>query len=147
LGAGKQCTISVTFTPTALGKVTGTLSITDNAPNSPQKVSLVGTGVVQASLTPASATYAAQKVGTTSPPHAFTLTNNQAVALTGISIGTTGDFAVSSTTCTSSLAALQHCTISVTFTPTQTGTRTGSLSVSDSANNSPQTSALTGTGD
>jgi hypothetical protein len=69
------------------------------------------------------------------------------VALTGISIGTTGDFAVSSTTCTTSLAALQHCTISVTFTPTQTGTRTGSLSVSDSANNSPQTSALSGTGD
>jgi hypothetical protein len=145
--AGQKCTVSVTFTPTALGKLTGTLSITDNAPNSPQKVSLVGTGVVQASLTPASAIYAAQKVGTTSPPQTFTLTNNQAVALTGMTIGATGDFAVSSTTCTTSLAALQHCTIGVTFTPTQTGTRTGSLSVSDSANNSPQTSALTGTGD
>jgi hypothetical protein len=34
----------------------------------------------------------------------------------------------------------------VTFTPTGTGTRTGKLSVSDSANNSPQTSSLTGTG-
>jgi len=146
LAAGKTCTISVTFTPTALGKVTGTLSITDNAPNSPQKASLVGTGVVQAALTPASATYATQKVGTTSPPQTFTLTDNQAVSLTGITIGTTGDFAVSSTTCTTSLAALQHCTISVTFTPTQTGTRTGSLSVTDSANNSPQTSTLTGTG-
>jgi len=146
LGAGKTCTISVTFTPTALGKVTGTLSVTDNAPNSPQKASLAGTGVVQAALTPASATYATQKVGTTSPPQTFTLTNNQAVAVAGVSIGTTGDFAVSSTTCTTSLVARQHCTISVTFTPTQTGTRTGSLSVSDSANNSPQTSAFTGTG-
>jgi hypothetical protein len=146
LGAGQKCTVSVTFTPTALGKSTGTLSITDNAPNSPQTASLVGTGVLQASLTPTTATYAAQKVGTTSSPKTFTLTNNQPVTLTGVNIGTTGDFAVSSTTCTATLAALQHCTISVTFTPTQTGTRTGSLSVSDSANNSPQTSTLTGTG-
>jgi hypothetical protein len=34
----------------------------------------------------------------------------------------------------------------VVFTPTAIGTRTGKLSVSDSANNSPQTSNLTGTG-
>jgi hypothetical protein len=38
------------------------------------------------------------------------------------------------------------CTIDVVFTPTQTGTRTGTLQVADSANNSPQTSNLTGTG-
>jgi hypothetical protein len=35
----------------------------------------------------------------------------------------------------------------VTFTPTQTGTRIGQLTVSDSANNSPQTASLRGTGD
>jgi hypothetical protein len=34
----------------------------------------------------------------------------------------------------------------VTFTPTQVGKRAGQLSVSDSANNSPQTASLTGTG-
>jgi hypothetical protein len=53
---------------------------------------------------------------------------------------------VSATTCGSSLLAERNCTISVTFTPTQTGTRTGQLSVSDSANNTPQTSNLRGTG-
>jgi len=39
-----SCTISVTFTPTQQGSRAGTLSITDNAPGSPQTVSLSGTG-------------------------------------------------------------------------------------------------------
>jgi hypothetical protein len=38
------CTISVTFTPSAIGDRTGTLAIADNAPGSPQKVTLIGTG-------------------------------------------------------------------------------------------------------
>jgi len=42
--AGKNCTISVTFTPTAGGSRTGTLTISDNAPGSPHTVSLTGTG-------------------------------------------------------------------------------------------------------
>src|SRR5439155_691105 len=37
-------------------------------------------------------------------------------------------------------------TISVTFRPTAGGSRTGTLTVTDSANNSPQTASLSGTG-
>jgi uncharacterized repeat protein (TIGR03803 family) len=44
LAAGKTCKVSITFTPTASGTSTGTLSVTDNAPGSPQTVSLSGTG-------------------------------------------------------------------------------------------------------
>lgn len=146
LAAGKSCKIKVTFTPTQLGARSGNITITDNASNSPQTVSLSGTGVPPATLTPASATYAAQIVSTTSLAKVFTLTNKQSVALDSIAISTTGDFSISTTTCTTSLAAKSTCKISVTFTPTATGTRTGTLSVSDSANNSPQASALTGTG-
>jgi subtilase family serine protease len=146
LAAGKTCTIEVTFTPTAVGARTGTLTITDNAPNSPQTVALSGTGTVQATLTPATHAFPATKVGTTSAAFKFTLTNKQAVSLTGISISTTGNFAESATTCTSSLAAKAKCTISVTFSPTSTGAKSGTLSVSDSAAGSPQTASLTGTG-
>jgi nucleoside-specific outer membrane channel protein Tsx len=146
LAAGKKCKVQVTFTPTQLGARTGTLTFTDNAPDSPHTVPLSGTGVPQATLTPANATYAKQKVGRTSATKTFTLTNHQTVTLTSIAISTTGDFAVSATTCGTSLAANSKCKISVTFTPTQTGTRTGQLSVSDSANDSPQTSNLKGTG-
>ncbi len=146
LAAGKNCLIKVTFTPTQVGARTGSLTITDNAAGSPQSVPLTGTGAAQATLTPASATYAAVNVGTTSAAKVFTLANKQAVALTGIAIGTTGDFAVSTTTCSTSLAAKTSCKISVTFTPTATGKRTGTVKVSDSAVGSPQSSNLTGTG-
>jgi hypothetical protein len=46
VAVGANCTISVTFTPTAAGIRTGALTITDNAtsPPSPQTVSLSGTG-------------------------------------------------------------------------------------------------------
>ena len=146
LAAGKNCIIKVTFTPTAVGTRTGTLTLVDNSPSSPQTVALSGTGGVQAKLTPATATFPRESVGVSSPAKVFTLNNLQAVALTGISISTTGDFSVSATTCSTSLAAHSTCTISVVFTPTQTGTRTGTLQVSDSAVGSPQVSNLTGTG-
>jgi hypothetical protein len=45
LAAGGSCNISVTFTPTVTGTRTGTLSVTDNAPASPQTASLTGVGV------------------------------------------------------------------------------------------------------
>ncbi len=44
LASAASCTINLTFTPPAVGTVTGTLSITDNASGSPQTVSLSGTG-------------------------------------------------------------------------------------------------------
>lgn len=143
----KSCTVSVQFEPTSLGKQTASLVFTDDAFGSPQAVSLSGTGVEPAALTPASLAYATRKVGTTSPARAFLLTNNQLVALTSIAISTTGDFALSTTTCGTSLAAKAKCMISVTFTPTKTGNRTGQLSITDSAVNSAQTASLTGTGD
>jgi Abnormal spindle-like microcephaly-assoc'd, ASPM-SPD-2-Hydin len=146
LAGKKSCKVSITFTPVALGRVTGTLTFNDNAVNSPQTVLLAGTGVQPATLTPASAVYAPQNVGTTSAAKTFTLTNNQPVDLTGIAISTTGHFAVSATTCEAGLIAKATCTISVTFNPTVTGTQTGQLIVHDSASNNPQTSNLAGTG-
>jgi hypothetical protein len=147
LAVGKSCKVFVTFTPTQAGSLTGTLTFTDNATNSPQSVQLSGTGELDVTLTPSSATYTKRKVGTTSPAKTFTLANNQTVTLTGINATTTGDFKISAQTCGATLAAKQKCTFSVTFTPTQTGTRTGELKVTDSASSSPQTASLSGTGD
>jgi len=42
--AGQGVTVSVTFAPAATGGVTGSLTITSNASNSPTKISLSGTG-------------------------------------------------------------------------------------------------------
>lgn len=146
LSSGQACSVSVTFTPTALGLQTGTLSFTDNVGTSPQTVTFSGTGVEPATVTPTSAIYIKRVVGTTSSAKTFILANHQNVTLTGLEIATTGDFAISATTCSTSLAAKKQCAVSVTFTPTQPGTRTGTLSFSDSAANSPQVVTFTGTG-
>jgi uncharacterized repeat protein (TIGR03803 family) len=101
----------------------------------------------QATLTPATHTFPKTKVGDTSAAYKFTLKNNLPTTLTGISYSTAAPFAVSASTCSTTLESKKSCTISVTFSPTQTGTATGTLSVSDSANNSPQAASLSGTGD
>jgi len=44
VAAGASCTISVKFTPTATGTRTGAVTLNDNAPNTPQKISLSGSG-------------------------------------------------------------------------------------------------------
>jgi hypothetical protein len=50
IAAGASCTVSVTFTPTAAGTRTGSLTITSNAANSPSTVSLAGTGAGSVNL-------------------------------------------------------------------------------------------------
>ncbi|MGA2002338.1 MAG: choice-of-anchor D domain-containing protein [Terriglobales bacterium] len=44
VAAGATCEVKVTFTPTQTGTRTGALTFTDNAPDSPESVSLTGTG-------------------------------------------------------------------------------------------------------
>jgi phospholipase C len=45
LGAGKTCTITVTFAPTNTGSFTGTITLTDNASGSPQTIPLAGSAI------------------------------------------------------------------------------------------------------
>ena len=149
LAPGKKCTVSVTFAPSQIGSRSASLTLTDNAADSPQNVPLTGKGVAQATVSPTSLTFALQTVGTTSAAKNVTLHNNLATMLTVNSISFTGvnagDFAETNT-CDGSVPAKGTCTISVMFTPRATGARTATLAVSDSANNSPQTVPVKGTG-
>jgi hypothetical protein len=151
LAAGSSCTLNVTFTPTASGTRSGTLTITSNAPNSPQTILLGGTGVVApaVSLTPTKLTFASQGVGSTSAAQTVTLTNPSTLSLgiTGISLNGTNaaDFAQTNT-CGSSVLTKNNCTISITFTPVAPGTRNATLSIADNALDTPQALAITGTG-
>jgi hypothetical protein len=45
VAAGASCTIRVTFSPSSAGSQSGTLTLTDNASNSPQTAQLSGTGM------------------------------------------------------------------------------------------------------
>jgi hypothetical protein len=64
VAAGSTCAIGVFFDPTASGTRTGTLTITDNAGNSPQTVTLTGSGQ-DFSVTPGSASSATVSPGQT----------------------------------------------------------------------------------
>jgi hypothetical protein len=140
------CTLSVTFTPTATGIRTGAVTITDNAAGSPHQLSLTGTGgIPTVSLTPASLTFAAQAVGTTSPPQPTALKNTGSGPLSITSIATAGDFAQTNN-CGSIVNAGASCTFSVTFTPTAAGARTGAITITDDAAGSPHKILLMGVG-
>ncbi len=153
LAAGANCTINVTFTPTASGARTGTLSLADNAGGSPQIMTLSGNGTAPGvGLAPTSLGFGNQPLATTSTPMTVTLTNTGTAALTINSFAASGDFAATSTgasacpTSPATLAAGANCTINVTFTPTASGARTGTLSVTDNAGGSPQIMTLSGNG-
>jgi hypothetical protein len=64
----------VTFKPKAKGALTGSVSVTDNAPGSPQALPLTGTGTY-VQLSPASLIFGNQPVGTSSLSKKITLTN------------------------------------------------------------------------
>jgi hypothetical protein len=148
LTPGQSCRIKVTFQPTAIGLANGTLSVSDNAPDSPQTVALSGVGTL-ITLSPIGINFGNQKVGTSSSPVPVTLSNQGTVTLniSQITFGgaNPGDFSQTNN-CGSSLPAGAHCTIQVTFTPTQTGTRSAELEVQDDVNPTPQDVALGGTG-
>jgi hypothetical protein len=112
-------------------------------------VPLSGTGESQSTVSPATLTFAAETVGTTSAAKTVTLTNNLSTALTFNGITFTGadpgDF-TETNTCGSSVPTKSHCIISVKFSPKATGMRTATMNINDGANNSPQTVSLTGTG-
>src|SRR5205085_2581964 len=153
LAAGANCTIDVTFTPTASGARTGTLSVVDNADRKRVVEGKSGSGTAPgAGLAPTSLGFGNQLLSTASTPMTVTLTNTGTAALTISSFGASGDFAATSSganacpTSPATLAAGANCTIDVTFTPTVSGARTGTLSVVDNAGGSPQTVALTGSG-
>ncbi|PYV25284.1 MAG: hypothetical protein DMG27_10550 [Acidobacteria bacterium] len=155
LATGTRCTISVNFKPTATGTRTGTVTVSDIAAGSPQKISLTGSGVSSgtstpvASLSPTSLAFGNQTVGTTSAAKVVTLSNtgSAALSITSIAVAGTnvGDF-TQTHTCLSSLAAGARCTISVTFKPAATGTRSARVSVTDNASGSPQAVVLSGSG-
>src|SRR6267378_6019894 len=65
LAPGNTCTISITFTPSALGSRSATLQVTDDASGSPQGVNLSGTGIGTAPAinSPNNATFTASIAG------------------------------------------------------------------------------------
>jgi sugar lactone lactonase YvrE len=149
LAPGASCTINVQFKPTAIGAASAALTFTDNAANSPQSVTLSGTGLGAAvSLSQTSLTFPGQNLNTTSAAQQVTLTNSGNTtltfsgALTGVNVAAFSKWS----NCTGPLAAGASCIINVVFKPTSVGAASAALTFTDNASNSPQSVTLLGTG-
>ncbi len=147
LSGHSSCSFSVSCIPGNVGAQSGTLTVNDVL--HAQTVALTCTGVAPPGVSlapPGGLAFAATAVGQTSPPQTVTLTNNGGLVLAIGQVQATGDFAVATDTCGTSLATGANCTIGVTFTPTAGGARTGSVTLTDNAPASPQSVPLSGVG-
>jgi len=148
-----SCQATLFFTPAVTGVLQATLQITDNAPGSPQSVSISGVGTSrptqpQVSLSSSSLGFGSQTQGTSGTPQAITLTNTGNATLHVSTVTLTGSFPKDwseTQTCTAAAIAPQGtCTISVTFSPSDNGVLSAFVTIADDAPNSPQTINLYG---
>ncbi len=147
---GSQCTISVTFTPTAISAETGSVMIADDAAGSPHQVSLSGTGVTPvatASFSPTSLTFPTQLAGTSSPAQTVTLTNTGGSTLSVTQLAASSPF-TETNNCPGTVFPSGSCVISIVYSPTSgtTGTTdSGSLTITDGLTGTQPSVTLTGT--
>jgi hypothetical protein len=146
---GANCVIDVTFTPTKKGARSGILTFSDDAPDSPQTVSLKGTGQSIA-VSPPTLNFGTVSLGNTSAAQDVTVTNvgTATVTFTGTAFAgvAAADYLISSNTCGATLAAGANCTISIEFQPTKNGTRNAKLNIKNNGGGSPSSVSVTGIG-
>jgi hypothetical protein len=147
INASGNLALTIAFTPSATGSVTGTLLITSDANGSPLKIALSGSGVQAGlSVTPSTFNFGSVADGQTKS-QAFTVTNTGSATLTIGQLTVSGaGYSASGLVTPASLAAGQSASFSAEFAPTTAGALTGSISIASNAPNSPATVALNGTG-
>ncbi|HEV7967683.1 MAG TPA: choice-of-anchor D domain-containing protein [Candidatus Acidoferrales bacterium] len=149
VGAGKQSTFNVVFSPKAAGALSGNVSVVSDASTSPSAVSLSGIGMAAtAVLTPStsSLSFGTVVVGKNSAL-TVTLTNsgNSDVTVSTVSVAGAA-YSANGVSAGLILTPGQSATLDATFTPTGTGSLPGTVTVASSATNSPTTISLSGTG-
>jgi hypothetical protein len=154
LNANATCYIYVTFTPSAAGVRSASLSVADSAAGSPQTATLYGVGQAVAnslSFSRGTMDLGVEPIGTTSGQTyvAVQNTGTTPVTFTSVALGgaDAGDFAITSAGCTGALAPLAYCYEYVDFKPVAAGQRTATLNFTDSATGSPQAINVEGTGE
>jgi len=155
LAVGASCTIKVQFAPTTATTFNKTLTVTyTSATVTGSPVSLTGTGVTSAaaavlSVSPTSIDFGSVPLGSTSTTSGdITISDTGTLTLTGLTIidPDATHFPGTGSTCGTSLAPGESCTISGVFVPGNTlGTVTTTLTIS-SSNGGTETVSLSGTG-
>ena len=150
VNAGQQTTITVAFQPTAVGTVSGNISIVSNAPTSPTSVGLTGTGIAATltlGISPTSLSFGNVTTNTSSAPQNVTITNtgNSSVTISQITLSGAG-YSMTGGSAPVTLTPAQNLILTVQLNPTVAGSVNGSISMVSNASGSPATVSLTGTG-
>ena len=142
LAYAASCEFALSFSPTAAGARTGTVSVSTGTTTS--SATLTGTAVPDPgiALNPSTLTFA-NAPGATSTRQTITVTNTGSTTAT-VGAATTGTAAFTASSTCSTLAPNQSCTVTVTFTPAAAQTAdTLSLPVTITLNGLPSTTTYT----
>jgi len=151
--ANSTCSISVTFVPLAPGHRTETISLADDAADSPQVISVSGDAtsapVPAVTMAPNPVNFPTITQGTSGTPISVTVTNSGSATLhiTTVAIGgnNSADFSNPASNCSgNAIPANSTCSISVTFVPLAAGQRSETISLADDASGSPQVITVMG---
>ena len=149
LTAGQNISFSVQFSPTSTTGASGTIVFTDNAPGSPQTLTMTGSAVATGSTlgaNPGSFNFNIIVVSASSP-QTFTLTNSGSTTITINQVTTTGPgFSSNGIAAGQTIAAGANATFTATFAPTTTGGASGNIAITSTATNPTLNIPLSGTG-
>ena len=154
INPGASCTTNVTFSPTAAGTRSGSLTFTSNAAGSPTTVALSGTSVLTASpictVQSNSVAFPMTTVGVMSSGLSTTITNsgNAPLQITGVTIGgaNASDFRLgASNTCAAgSVPVGGSCKLEVAFQPQSAGSKSAIVTIAHNAGGGSTAVAVTG---
>ncbi len=146
------CNIAVTFAPLGTGQRTATLTISDDAPNSPQSVQLTGIGAAPppgtpvVKLTPNGVFFGSVTQGAAVAAQTITLISSGTgpLHIASVALGGTNssDFSVTNNCIAPAYVVGVTCTISLSLAPVATGARSAFITIADDAPNSPQAIAI-----
>ncbi|MEP6739049.1 MAG: choice-of-anchor D domain-containing protein, partial [Caldimonas sp.] len=152
LPIGGQCTLTLTFQPTALGLRSASIVITSDASNGAASLVLNGTGipvpVPVVSLTPPALDFGVQTTGGIYPSRRLHLANvgTANLIIASVAVEGTGFANASATPCPAVLAPGAACDIDVAFMATAAIPYSGDVRVTSNAAGSPNLSTLSGSG-
>lgn len=148
VAAGQSATLSIAFTPNAVGSFTATVTISSNASDTTATVSLSGAGIAAGQLAsnPSTQAFGSVTVGNQqSISETITNTGGTSVTISQAAVSGSG-FSLNGITVPVTINAGQNTSFTVVFAPTKAGAASGNVTLTSDAPNSVLTIPLSGAG-
>lgn len=147
LGPHLSCPIEVRFSPTGIGPRIGTLTIRDNAANSPQTSQLNGRGEpATLTVTQSSLRFGKQTLLTTSPGKLVRVQNRTGADVSINSLVASDGYQVTNLCGGDYVAPKSSCNLEVQFRPTEAGPNSGTLTIINGVSDTSAIVHLSGVG-